>query len=155
MSENLTELTVKELKEYADTNSIDLEEAKTKADIVAKISGVTSSITEVKPEENSDQIVITGPDQAPKAPAVSNLNSEKDGIIGSKVADKPVAKAKHKEEAVEKVAIWSPKNSYWEGIGKVKAGYNIVTKEASAKWLTRKGVRLATPQEMATFYGKE
>lgn len=154
MSENLTDLTVKELKEYAETNSINLEEAKTRAEIVAKITGIPATVAEVKPEEKKEQVVITGPVQEAKAPAVSNLNSEKDGIIASKVADKPVAKKQNKAEADEKVAIWSPKNSYWEGVGRVKTGYNIVTKEASVKWLTRKDVRLATPQEVATYYGK-
>jgi hypothetical protein len=30
----------------------------------------------------------------------------------------------------------------------------LLTKEASEKWLTRKQVRLATPEELANYYGK-
>ena len=54
----------------------------------------------------------------------------------------------------EKIAIHSTKNLHWERVGQLKLGYNIVTKEASEKWLTRKQVRLATPEELASYYGK-
>ena len=45
-------------------------------------------------------------------------------------------------------------NINWNGVGQVQKGYNIVTKEASEKWLTHKAVRLATPEELASYYGK-
>lgn len=54
----------------------------------------------------------------------------------------------------EKIAIFSKGNIYWSGVGSLEKGYNIVTKEASVKWLTRKNVREATPQEVAKHYGK-
>ncbi len=54
----------------------------------------------------------------------------------------------------EKIAIHSTKNLHWERVGQLKLGYNIVTKEASEKWLTRKQVRLATPEELVNYYGK-
>ena len=31
---------------------------------------------------------------------------------------------------------------------------NIVSKEAAEKWLKREGIRKATPEEVATYYGK-
>ena len=57
-------------------------------------------------------------------------------------------------ESEEKIAIYSTKNIYWNGLGKIEKGYNIVAKEASEKWLTRKAVREATPEEVAKHYGK-
>jgi hypothetical protein len=41
----------------------------------------------------------------------------------------------------------------WSVVGRINKGYNIVTKEAAEKWLSRKGVREATPEEVATHYG--
>jgi hypothetical protein len=52
------------------------------------------------------------------------------------------------------VAIHSTKNVSWSGVGSVSRGYNIVTKEASVKWLTRYHIRLATPEEVARDFGK-
>lgn len=54
----------------------------------------------------------------------------------------------------EKVALFSKGNIYWNGVGSLEKGYNIVTKEASVKWLTKKSVREATPAEVAKHYGK-
>jgi len=54
----------------------------------------------------------------------------------------------------EKVALFSNGNISWNGVGSLEKGYNIVTKEDSVKWLTRKNVRLATPEEVARHYGK-
>jgi len=53
----------------------------------------------------------------------------------------------------EKVAVYSDRNINWNGVGQIQKGYNIVTKEASEKWLTRKAVREATPTEVAKHYG--
>jgi len=58
------------------------------------------------------------------------------------------------DKTKEKVAIYSVKNLYWNGLGSIETGYNIVTKEASEKWLTHKAVREATPEEVASHYGK-
>lgn len=55
-------------------------------------------------------------------------------------------------ESIEKIAIYSNKNLFWNGIGSIERGYNIVTKEASEKWLTHKAVRQATPEEVASHY---
>lgn len=60
-----------------------------------------------------------------------------------------------KSDPKEKVAIYSAKNIFWNGIGTLNVGYNIVSKEASEMWLTRNGVREATPQEIAKHYGKK
>ena len=54
----------------------------------------------------------------------------------------------------EKVAVYSERNLHWNGVGQLQKGYNIVTKEASVKWLKHKAVREATPTEVAKHYGK-
>jgi hypothetical protein len=58
------------------------------------------------------------------------------------------------ETPKEKIALFSKGNIFWNGVGSLEKGYNIVTKEASVKWLTKKTVREATPQEVAKHYGK-
>lgn len=52
----------------------------------------------------------------------------------------------------EKVAVYSSKNLFKYGIGELKIGYNIVTKEASNFWTTHQAVRAATPEEVANAY---
>jgi hypothetical protein len=54
----------------------------------------------------------------------------------------------------EKVALYSTRNIHWNGLGSLAVGYNIVSKEASEKWITRKAVRIAQPEEVASYYGK-
>lgn len=54
----------------------------------------------------------------------------------------------------EKVAIYSSRNLFWNGVGELSTGYNIVTKEAADKWITHKAVRTASPEEVKRAYGK-
>ena len=61
---------------------------------------------------------------------------------------------KEEAEYIGPVAIYSQKSLFWNGLGELKKGYNIVTKEASEKWTTHKAVRIATPSEVASYYGK-
>ena len=68
--------------------------------------------------------------------------------------EEPVAEAKVEKSVDKKVALFSERNIFWNGVGEVVKGYNIVTKEVSAKWLTHDKVRIATPQEVAKHYGK-
>ena len=69
-----------------------------------------------------------------------------------------VAPQKRTKEEIKKefdgVALFSERNIFWNGVGEVVIGYNIVTKEVSEKWLTHDKVRTATPQEVAKHYGK-
>jgi len=59
------------------------------------------------------------------------------------------------EKTLKKIALYSDHNKYSlnKEKGSLKVGYNIVTKEAADWWLSRKGVRQATPEEMARYYG--
>jgi len=63
-------------------------------------------------------------------------------------------KPQAKQPKDNKVALFSGRNLFWNGVGELVKGYNIVTKEVSEKWLTHKMVRIATPQEIAKHYGK-
>ena len=70
----------------------------------------------------------------------------------------------NKEETVEqvnknknmdnKIALYSERNLHMDNLGALKVGYNIVSKEASEKWLTHKLVRIAPAEEVASYYGK-
>ncbi len=59
-----------------------------------------------------------------------------------------------KEDKTEKVALYSTRNIHWNGLGNLSVGYNIVSKEASEQMITHKCVRIASPQEVASYYGK-
>ena len=72
----------------------------------------------------------------------------------------PVEKEERVEDADKaeilsnKVALYSQKNLHMDNLGALKVGYNIVSKEASEKWLTHRLVRIAPPEEVASYYGK-
>jgi len=66
-----------------------------------------------------------------------------------------VEKSKPSEKVKkETVALFSVRNIHKNGFGSLTRGYNIVTKEASEKWIVHESVRIASPQEVATHYGK-
>jgi hypothetical protein len=115
------------------------------------------SIEEAKETKTDEgQTVITGPKRA-RAPRQSNMHTKEDGIVGSHAADSALKRKVapvEKEDKREKIALWSSKNVRWTGIGELSKGYNIVTKEAAEKWLAKEGIREATPEEVATYYGK-
>ena len=73
----------------------------------------------------------------------------------------PKNKEEEKVEAIDKnknmdnkIALYSERNLHMENLGALKVGYNIVSKEASEKWLTHRLVRIAPPEEIASYYGK-
>lgn len=82
----------------------------------------------------------------------ADVTPEIEEVVEAPVVEK---KAKKEPKAVqanptEKVALFSERNIAWQEAGKLLVGYNLVTKELADKWLTKKGVRLATPEEIAT-----
>jgi hypothetical protein len=110
---------------------------------------------EVKISETEDATVITAPN---KAGSSKNKKSSLGGVTDTDVignADsqksaKPTAKAVSKKATV---AIYSERNARWSDVGEIHRGYNFVTREQAEKWLTRKHVREATPEEVASEYG--
>lgn len=84
----------------------------------------------------------------------SNTKKEIIEVIMSWMPKEENKEDKKPTEKKKKVAIYTSKNLHWAQVGSLKAGYNIVTKEESEKWLSHKAVRLATPEEVAKHYGK-
>lgn len=136
----------------------DVEESKTAVETVAKENPVIDKVRVEEVVNDDNQKVITGPAKK-KTSRSSNIQKDSENILGSKAADRALAKiiVEEKEEpkkVAEKIALWSNKNIRWSDVGAVNKGYNIVTKEASEKWLSRDGIRKATPEEVATYFGK-
>jgi len=62
-------------------------------------------------------------------------------------------KKQDKENAKgDKIAIFSSRNLFWNGVGELNQGYTILPKEISEKWLSHKAVRVATADEVAKHY---
>ena len=146
--ENVTEETV-ESKETATEKA---------ANDIAETTGVVVEnveVQEAKEEKNGN--VISNPEKPVRKP-VSNIKNNEDGVFNSKAADKSLKKlveTKDNKKESNKVALWSSKNVRWDGVGTLIKGYNIVGEEASKKWLTRNGIRTATPEEVAAYYDKK
>ena len=68
--------------------------------------------------------------------------------------EEQVEKASKNKSMENKVALYSERNLHMDNLGALKVGYNIVSKEASEKWLTHRLVRVASPEELAAYYGK-
>lgn len=128
-----------------------------------KVAESTPEIENVVIEEattvnDEGQKVITGPAKPRRARSPkSNLHAMESGSIGSHAANRALEnvgpeQVEEKEDKEEKVALWSSRNIRWTAVGTLTKGYNIVKKEAAAKWLDRQGVREATPEEVATYY---
>ncbi len=63
-------------------------------------------------------------------------------------------KAGKDKNLTNKVALYSGRNIHMDSLGALSVGYNIVSKEASEKWLTHRLVRIAQPEEVASYYAK-
>ena len=77
-----------------------------------------------------------------------------DGAIGS--AKKQIVPKEQKQKVVrkkEKSAVYSTRNVFWPGVGKLLKGYNIIERDKLDQWLTRSHVREATPEEVAREFG--
>ena len=136
----------------------DVEENETAVEAVAKENPVIKNVKVAKVVNDDSQKVITGPTKK-KTSTSSNMQKNPENVLGSKAADRALAKiiVEEKEEpkkVSEKIALWSNKNIRWSDVGELKKGYNIVTEGASEKWLSKDGIRKATPEEVATYFGK-
>lgn len=101
-----------------------------------------------------EPVIITTPSYS-GSEEVQALGTVADGVIGAtkkpRAKKAPAVKTQTVEE--EKVAIYADKNYYWGPAGKIYRGYNIVSKAKADLWLTKTGVRLATPEEVAKEFG--
>ena len=151
MMSNFEKMTVAQLKVYAQENSVNLDGAKTKTQILAALTSMKASISSTEQEVISVSDTTVKEKRSPK----SATKSDDNGVVTTATADQFKNKSFDKNANIDdsKVAIHSEKNMAWMSVGRIVKGYNIVTKEASEKWITRKGVRKATPEEVANHYG--
>lgn len=82
---------------------------------------------------------------------VKDLPKKKSAPKKTKVAEEaPVVEEKTTVvDPSQKVALYSSKNLYWEGVGRLRRGFNIVTAAQADSWLSRDDIRVATPAEVA------
>ena len=81
----------------------------------------------------------------------SVLAPVEDGVIGTstrKKEAKPAAKKAAPKKSTETAAIYSVRNISWNGVGRIKKGYNFVDATEAEKWATLDGVRIADPSEI-------
>lgn len=99
-------------------------------------------------ESKANGVISAPSSQGPSDP---NIVSDSAGVIGSDVEYN--APGPEKNPAEGKVAVYSERNLNWTGLGKLKMGYNFLTKEDADKWLVHRLVREATPEEVADHFG--
>ena len=112
-------------------------------DIVEELKSKT--VLELKSYAKKNKINLDG---------VTTKNDILEIIVNFIPKDPVDEKPKDEKTKNEKVAVYASRNIHWQKVGVLEKGYNIVTKEASEKWLTHKAVRIATPAEVAKYYGK-
>jgi hypothetical protein len=106
-------------------------------------------------ESDSDNIIGSKGTRKKGGVKTPGLAPVHNGALGSSKVEKiNKEKPDYIKPETEKVALHSTKNVYWNDLGEIKRGYNIVRKDRAEKWLTRSHVRLATPEEVAKEFGK-
>jgi hypothetical protein len=138
----LNKKTVLELRSYCEDNGISLEGNVKKAQIIAMLekyaneSGLAKKVQEKTKSQEESKIPTN----------VIDVTYKKEQPVEI-IETKKIKKNKND------VAVYSTRNLSWTGVGVLELGYNIVSKEASEKWITHKAVRIATPDEVARHYG--
>ncbi len=121
------------------------EEKKTPISKPVVEDAVAETVAEVVEEK-----VIVAPEPTRDVPT---LGHNADGVIGSTTTNAGKAKVEKKEveevSTTTKVAVFSTRNVYADGFGKINVGYNIIPKRYADFWTTQRGIRLCTPEEVA------
>jgi preprotein translocase subunit SecD len=127
------------------------EEKITQVEKTANELGVSVSKIEAVAEENT---VITVPKKKSKSKA--SAEAVINDTIGSSISEEPKKEELKKVEKPkqEKIAVFSTRNVYWEGIGEIQRGYNFITPEQAESWLKRTHVRIASPEEIKEVFDK-
>lgn len=124
------------------------EEKKTPAPKPVVEDVVAEATVEAPSEVVEDKVIVT---PEPKKD-VPTLGFNEDGVMGSTTTNASKAKVEKvevPESTTTKVALYSTRNVYADGFGKINVGYNIVPKKYVEFWLAQRGIRLATPDEVA------
>ena len=120
------------------------EEKKTPTSKPVVEDAVAETVAEVVEEK-----VIVAPESTKDVPT---LGYNKDGVIGSTTTNAGKANVEKEEVVVDrvvtKVALFSTRNVYADGFGKINVGYNIVPKKYVDFWVAQRGIRLCTPEEV-------
>ena len=110
---------------------------------------VEDAVAETVAEVVEEKVIVT-PEPTRDVPT---LGHNADGVIGSTTTNAGKAKVEKEQVVVDpatnKVALFSTRNVYADGFGKINVGYNIVPKKYVDFWVAQKGVRLCTPEEVA------
>ena len=100
------------------------------------------SVSKIEAAEDNDSVITIPKKKAkPKASAEPVINN----TVGATIA---VEEPKKEQPKKQKVALYSTRNVYWEGVGEVLRGYNFVTPEQAEMWKQRIHIRVATPEEI-------
>jgi predicted S18 family serine protease len=67
--------------------------------------------------------------------------------------EEPKAEITEEGAHSELEVVLADRNLYWSGVGKLKEGYNLVSKQDAEKWLRVKSVSSATASDLARSYG--
>jgi hypothetical protein len=118
------------------------------------MSDIKNSKPKDLPLADSENVIGSSGTKKPGGKKKSKTTTVKDNVLASAKVEKINAEEVPQKREIEKVALHSTKSVYWDGLGELKKGYNIVRKDRAAKWLTRSHVREATPEEVAKQFGK-
>jgi len=106
------------------------------------------TVVETVAEVVEDKVIVA-PEPTQDFPTLGHNGN---GVIGSTTTNAGKAKVEKKEvveSTTTKVALFSTRNVYADGFGKINIGYNIVPKKYVDFWTAQKGIRLCTPEEVA------
>ncbi len=111
-----------------------------------------AEIVERSVSDTKEDDIVVSDDKVEEKPSITSIDN---GVIGvGSTESKPKPKKYESKNSSEKVALFSERNVFWEGVGRIGKGYNITDAKDAEKWLTRKFVRLATPEEIKQEFGK-
>lgn len=123
------------------------EENKTSKPVVE--DAIVETVAEEVAEVVEEKVIVTPEPEK----SVPTLGYNENGVIGSTTTKGSKPKSDKVEVPAEstttKVAVFSTRNVYAEGFGKINVGYNIIPKKHVDFWTAQRGIRLATPDEVA------
>lgn len=123
------------------------EEKKTPISKPVVDKAVVETVAEPVAEVVEEKAIVT-PEPTRDVPT---LGFNENGVMGSTTtkAVKPKEPVAEVVLPAAKVALFSTRNIYANGFGKINVGYNIVPKKYEEFWLAQRGVRLASPEEVS------
>ncbi len=117
------------------------------------------SVEEVKVESPvvEEPVIVAEPAAEPVSEPV--VEAQGIGIVNGAIGvaktpvKKPASKSSTRKEK-EVTYLWSDRSLYWNGVGNLSKGFNVVLKANEDKWLSKGGVRKATQDEINKEHGR-